>query len=64
MHAGDGVNTSMGQEMLGEEEAHEEAEGAIQQQRREQLRDDVLNMVCPSDWTVQAPEPPGKSRTS
>ena len=46
-----------------EEEAREEVAEAVQQQRRERLRDDVLGMVCPSDWTIQAPEPPGIKRT-
>lgn len=47
----------------GEEEAREEVAEAVQQQRRERLRDDVLGMVCPADWTVQAPEPPGNKLT-
>ena len=37
----------------------EEVAEAVQQARRERLRDDVLGMVCPSDWTIQAEEPPG-----
>ena len=42
-----------------EEEAQEEVAEAVQQARRERLRDDVLGMVCPTDWTIQADEPPG-----
>lgn len=49
-----------GEHVVDEEgEAREEVAEAVQQQRRERLRDDVLGMVCPSDWTIQAPEPPG-----
>ena len=44
-----------------EEEAQEEVAEAVQQARREQLRDDVLSMVCPTDWTIQAEEPPGQA---
>lgn len=61
-HAGRATDTgsSAGQQMGEEEDAQEEVAEAVQQQRRERLRDDVLNMVCPSDWTVQALEPPGQ----
>ncbi len=42
-----------------DEEVREEVAEAVQSARKEQLRDDLLGMVCPSDWTIQAPEPPG-----
>ncbi|KAL0039084.1 hypothetical protein WJX77_007371 [Trebouxia sp. C0004] len=42
-----------------EEEVQEEVAEAVQSARKERLRDDLLGMVCPSDWTIQAPEPPG-----
>lgn len=41
------------------EEVHEEVAEAVQSARKERLRDDLLGMVCPTDWTIQAPEPPG-----
>jgi hypothetical protein len=41
------------------EEVQEEVAEAVQSARKERLRDDLLGMVCPSDWTIQAPEPPG-----
>ena len=44
-----------------EREVHEEVADAVQAARKERLRDDLLSMVCPSDWTIQAPEPLGKS---
>ena len=43
----------------GEAEVHEEVAEAVQAARKEGLRDDLLGMVCPSDWTIQAPEPLG-----
>lgn len=43
-----------------EQEVREEVAEAVQAARKEQLRDDLLGMVCPSDWTIQAPEPPGR----
>ena len=43
-----------------EQELREEVAEAVQAARKEQLRDDLLGMVCPSDWTIQAPEPPGR----
>ena len=42
-----------------EAEVHEEVAEAVQAARKEGLRDDLLGMVCPSDWTIQAPEPLG-----
>lgn len=42
-----------------EAEVHEEVAEAVQAARREGLRDDLLGIVCPSDWTTQAPEPLG-----
>lgn len=42
-----------------EAEVREEVAEAVQAARREGLRDDLLGMVCPSDWTTQAPEPLG-----
>ncbi len=41
------------------EEVQEEVAEAVQSARKERLRDDLLGMVCPSNWTIQAPEPPG-----
>ena len=41
------------------EEVQEEVAEAVQSARKERLRDDLLGMVCPSDWTIQAAEPPG-----
>ena len=40
-------------------EVHEEVAEVVQAARKEGLRDDLLGMVCPSDWTIQAPEPLG-----
>lgn len=42
-----------------EEQQREEVAEPVQAARKERLRDDLLNMVCPTDWTIQAPEPPG-----
>lgn len=42
-----------------EAEVHEEVAEAVQAARKEGLRDALLGMVCPSDWTIQAPEPLG-----
>ena len=42
-----------------EAEVHEEVAEAVQAARKEGLRNDLLGMVCPSDWTIQAPEPLG-----
>ena len=42
-----------------EEEMQEEVAEAVQAARKERLRDDLLGMVCPSDWTIEAPEPAG-----
>lgn len=47
-----------------EEEAREEVAETVQQARRERLRDNVLSMVCPTDWTIQAEEPPGTAPAS
>lgn len=44
---------------IAEAEVHEEVAEAVQAARKEGLRDDLLGMVCPSDWTIQAPEPLG-----
>lgn len=44
---------------IDEAEVHEEVAEALQAARKEGLRDDLLGMVCPSDWTIQAPEPLG-----
>ena len=46
-----------------EAEVHEEVAEAVQAARKEGLRDDLLGMVCPSDWTIQAPEPLGTLNT-
>lgn len=42
-----------------EEQKREEVAEDVQLERKERLRDDLLSMVCPTDWTIQAPEPPG-----
>ena len=42
-----------------EEQKREEVAEDVQTERKERLRDDLLSMVCPTDWTIQAPEPPG-----
>lgn len=42
-----------------EAEVHEEVAEAVQAVRKDCLRDDLLGMVCPADWTIQAPEPLG-----
>lgn len=42
-----------------DEEVQEEVAEAVQSARKERLRDDLLGMVCPVDWTIQAAEPPG-----
>lgn len=46
-----------------EVEVHEEVAEAVQAARKEGLRDTLLGMVCPSDWTTQAPEPLGNPHT-
>ena len=46
-----------------EAEVHEEVAEAVQMVRKARLRDDLLGMVCPVDWTIQAPEPLGDPNT-
>lgn len=55
--AADGVDADA--MSIDEAEVREEVAEAVQAARKEGLRDDLLGMVCPSDWKIQAPEPLG-----